>query len=92
MSTHVVGFRPADEQWNKMKAAWEACVAAGVDVPVALYRFFNEEPPGNRPGCEVDITCAIQEWSDNKSSKAGIDIDLSKIPENVKVIRFYNSW
>lgn len=27
MSMHVVGYKPADEHWKKMKAAWDACAA-----------------------------------------------------------------
>ena len=30
MSTHIVGFRPADEAWNKHKKVWDTCVGAGL--------------------------------------------------------------
>lgn len=30
MIAHVVLFQPADEEWNRMKEAYEACDKAGV--------------------------------------------------------------
>lgn len=30
MSLNVMGFKPPDEKWKQMKAAYEACCAAGV--------------------------------------------------------------
>lgn len=90
MSTHVVGFRKADEQWNKMKAAWLACEAAGASIPDAVYEFFGGEYPGDKPGCEVEIEDAVSEWDDEDCH--GYEVDLTKLPKGVKIIRFYNSW
>lgn len=91
MSTHVVGFRPADEEWNRMKAAYNSCKAAKVGVPDAVYQFFDGESPGDKPGMEVDIRSAVREWNDGQS-RSGYEIDLSKLPSNVKIIRCYNSY
>ena len=91
MSTHVVGFRPADEEWKRMKAAYDSCVAAKVGIPDAVYNFFDGESPGDKPGMEVDIRQAVMEWSDG-ISRQGYEIDLSKLPANVKVLRLYNSY
>ena len=91
MSTHVVGFRPADEEWNRMKAAYDSCIAAGVEIPTSVDKFFDHEPPGDRPGMEVNINSAVREWTD-KNCRGGYEIELRKLPANVKVIRFYNSW
>lgn len=55
MSMHVVGFSPADEHWKKMKSAWDACVAAGIDPPAEVSNFFDGEDPGDAPGKEVEI-------------------------------------
>ena len=55
MSMHVVGFKPADEQWKKMKAAWDACKTAGVDPPQTVTEYFDGNDPGDAPGMEVDI-------------------------------------
>jgi len=90
MSTHVVGFRPADEQWHKMKAACDACKAANINPPIAVDEFFNYEYPGDNPGKEVDLGSAIRKWND--ISRSGFEIDIAELPAGVQYIRFYNSW
>ena len=90
MSTHIVGFRPADAKWKKMKAVWDACEAARTEIPKEVFNFFGESPPGDKPGAEVDIKTALREWSDE--TRSGYELDLEKLPTDVKVLRFYNSW
>ena len=90
MSTHIVGFRPADEKWKEMKTIWDACEKAGIDIPEAVEEFFDGEAPGDKPGAEVEIESALREWQDEGAS--GYEVDLGKLPKNVTVLRFYNSW
>lgn len=90
MSTHVVGFRPPDEKWNRMKAAWQSCQAAGVPPPKEVSQFFEDIDPGDRPGAEVDLGDACQEYS--AEMIRGYEIDISKLPKDVRIIRVYNSW
>ena len=90
MSTHVVGFKPADDKWKKMKAVWDACNDANTDVPRDVARFFDEQYPGDRPGMAVDIREAITKWGDESSS--GYEVDVTKLPKDVTVVRFFNSW
>ena len=89
MSTHVVGFRPADGKWLKMKSIWQSCEDAGVKIPEEVSKFFDHESPGDKPGMEVNIEDAVSEWSDLDSD--GHEIDVSKLPEGVSFIRAYNS-
>ena len=91
MSTHVVGFRPADAKWKAMKAIWDACNEADVAVPAEVDRFFNGESPGDKPGAEVKIegTAAI-EWRDDY--RQGFELDVTKLPKDVHIVRFYNSY
>lgn len=89
MSTHVKGFRPPDDTWVQMKAIWDACESAGVEVPQKVCDFFNGETPDDT-GMEIDIDVASSEWRDEY--REGIEIDLSKLPKGLKVIRFYNSY
>lgn len=44
-----------DEEWRKMKAAWEACEAAGVAIPGPVLKYFEGDPP-DEAGIEVDIS------------------------------------
>ena len=90
MSTHVVGFRTADEQWDKMKAVWVACDAAGAEIPDKVVKFFDDEYPGYKPGMEIDITSACKEW--NSEMQDGYEIDITLLPEGVRYIRVYNSY
>ncbi len=89
MSTFVNGFRPPDEKWAKMKEAWDACEAAGVDPPEAVSDFFGGEPP-DEAGVVVKIDGAVRKY--NSSSSSGYEIDLIKLPKDVRIIRFSNSW
>lgn len=90
MSTHIVGFRPPDERWNKMKAIWESCEAAGVPVPGDVSEFFEQEDPADRPGMEIDISDAVCGYG--SEGHDGYEVDISKLPDGVSVVRFYNSY
>jgi hypothetical protein len=87
MSTHVIGFAPPDEQWEKMKAVWDACRLAKVPVPRDVEKFFNYETPDHQG---VKIELPTREWRDHGAQ--GFEIDVDSIPKHVKTIRFFNSW
>jgi len=96
MSTHVVGFRPPDEKWKKMKAVWEACKKADMDPPEEVQDFFEYEGPDDQ-GVEVREEAlrkagAISQWEDKDGSASGYEIDVTKLPKDVKIVRVYNSW
>lgn len=91
MSTHVVGIRPADEKWKKMKAAYDACMAAKVAVPKDVEEFFDYEPPDTL-GVRIEIEklpCTSKYRDDMRD---GFEVDIKKLPPDVTVIRFYNSY
>jgi len=90
MSTSVVGFRPPDEKWQKMKAIWDACTAADTEPPEAVYDFFEGETP-DAAGVQVDLKGkAAKEWSNEWAQ--GYEINIKDLPKDVTIIRFYNSW
>lgn len=90
MSTHACGFRPADEEWEKMKAVWLSCEKAGVEIPQNVIQFFDDEHPESKPGMEISLGDACREWSDKY--REGYQIDVTKLPEGLKYIRVYNAW
>lgn len=90
MSTHVIGFRPPDDKWKKMKHIYDACMEGGIDVPDEVDNFFNGEPPDDQ-GVEVDLDDCLTEY-DDKDYRAGYELDVKKLPKDVTIIRFYNSW
>lgn len=94
MSTHVVGFRPPDEKFRKMRAAWNACKAAKVDVPADVWKFFDETAP-DEAGVRINLrdkkyADAVYEYHEEDGS--GFEIDLEKLPKDIRVIRVVNSW
>lgn len=92
MSTHVIGFRPPDARWKKMKAVYDACIAAETTPPKEVMEFFGHEDPDDS-GVEVEIedTDAVSEYSDEYSAH-GYEIDIRKLPKDVHILRFYNSY
>lgn len=95
LNTYVEGFKPPDEKWKKMKAVWDACEAAGTTLPDEVGRFFGDERPDDK-GVKVgegDLkrTGALRDWTD-KDMCSGFEIDITKLPEDVTLIRFVNSF
>jgi len=90
MSTYVVGIKPPDEKWMKMKAAWEACRVAKIPVPKEIRDFFNDEEP-DEAGVVVTLSKpVVKEWKDDM--REGFEVDVTKLDPDIKIIRFYNSW
>lgn len=54
MNTHVIGIIPPDAKWRQMKQVWDSCKEAGVEPPVEVRNFFNNEPP-DEAGVVIDI-------------------------------------
>ena len=92
MSTHVIGFKPPDAKWKKMKEARDACEEAGIDIPDDIDDFFDGEPPDDN-GVEIWLEKeeCCSEWDDG-DMRAGFEIDVDKLPKDVKIIRVYNSY
>lgn len=90
MSSYVVGFRLPDEKWQKMKAVYESCHDAGVETPEEVLVFFDWSSP-DESGAEtslIDHECCKRYLADNHY---GFEINLSLLPKNITMIRFYNS-
>jgi hypothetical protein len=98
LSTTVVGFRPADEKFKKMKAILDSCLAADVSPPKKVKDFFGdmcEDCAVDSEGVKVDLTCSenqpgVTKWKDDYSE--GYQVDLRELDSTIKIIRFYNSW
>lgn len=89
MSSHVEGIRPPDAKWLAMKAVYDSCRAAGVRPPQEVDDFFNYEQPDPK-GVIVSLKDCCSDY--NQDSSSGFEVDLSKLPKGITVIRFYNSW
>jgi hypothetical protein len=95
MSTHVEGFIPPDAKFKKMLEAYRACEKAGVEIPAEVDKFFNGEPP-DEAGVKISMSYdkkykdAVYEYHDENSQ--GYEIDLRKLPADIKIVRVSNSW
>lgn len=91
MSTSVTGIKPADEKFKKMKAIWDACVSAEIEVPNEVGEFFDWETP-DPSGVKVygrDIS-GVREY--NSEYESGYEIQIDQLPKDIKIIRVTNSW
>lgn len=95
MSTHVMAFRPPDEEWQRMKAVWDACQAAKIPIPQEVDSYFDGDAP-DPAGVEIPLTRyptnqpSVREWSDEYRS--GYEVLLDQLPAGTQIVRFYNSW
>ena len=88
-TTYVIGFRPPDAKYQKLRAVYDACEAAQIEAPEYVQEYFNYEPPSEH-GVEVDLGDAVRNY--NADMQERYEVDLGKIPMNVHVIRFVNSY
>ena len=89
MSTHIVGIKPPNDRWRAMKAAYDACEIANIDPPDEVLGFFNDEEPDDK-GVIVELEDIADRWA--SESAAGYEINLSNLPNDIKIIRFYNAF
>lgn len=86
-----MGFKAPDDKWHKMKAVYDACDAANVDIPDEVTEYFDCQIP-DPAGVTVDLDNITIEWCDLDRSRSGIDIFLKDLPADISSIRFYNCW
>jgi len=97
MSSYVEAIRPPDAKWSAMKAVWDACKAAGTTVPAEVDGFFNGEPP-DATGVVVKhvsgCSSKLPEWvtAVRRDMEDGFEVDITKLPKDVTVLRFTNSY
>lgn len=87
----IMGFVPPDGEYRKMAAVWKSCEDAGVPIPDEVSKYFRHEPPtgiGFEVNLETDRCCS--EYKEDMID--GFEIDVDKIPENIKIIRVYMNY
>lgn len=93
MCTYVIGFKPVDEKYKNMRSVYDACKNAGVEIPKEVRDFFCDSEPDDA-GVRIDELpqeCK-KEFECSKSCSSGIEIDIVRLPKDVTIIRFINSW
>jgi stress response protein SCP2 len=89
MTKYVQGIVPPDEKFKKMLALYRQCEEANVSIPKEVRNFFNNEEP-NEAGVMINLKALAKE--DGDDSREWIDVDLTKLPPEIKKIRFVMSW
>lgn len=99
VSYSVVGIVPADAAYKKKLAAYRACEDAGVDPPEDLRKFFNDDEP-DPSGVVRELAASyslkpmyaegVTEYTADMEN--GFEVDLRKLPPEIKIIRFVNSY
>ena len=95
----VRGIRPPDATWKKMKAAYEACEAADLEVPDEVQEFFDYGPPEDGGMCvnvpledgqsdAEGMTTDVRGGSDTASYYL---VDLAKLPKNITHLKVWIS-
>lgn len=77
---YVRGLVEPTDRFQKMYAAYEACKAAGVQVPDEVVKYFGDEEPDPN-GLIVDISAASS-CKDNV-----IEVDLTKLHKDITKIQ-----
>jgi hypothetical protein len=93
MSTSIVGIKPADDKWKKMKGVWDSCTAADIPIPDEVYDYFDGDEP-NDLGVVVHknkLGGAVTHLGSEFSGR-GYVVDLTKLPPDIKLLKFENSW
>ena len=93
ISINLVGYRKADETFHRMKAVYDACKKAKIDPPQSVEKYFGYDSPtqyGNQIALKPDETPGITSYNENECD--GFDVDLDKLPPEIRVLRFYNSY
>lgn len=99
MHSYVKGVKPADAKYKKMLAIYEACQESQVSLPKEVAEFFdgdNGEAPDPK-GVVVSLNPSkngpVQEWRDeNNDMLEGFEVDITKLPKDVTIVRFVNSY
>lgn len=102
----VVGIKPPDDKWKKMKEAWDACNSACVPVPEEVLAFFDHEGP-DEAGVVVGLTRKYADacWGSARKDESdpmvvdyegdmtdGVEIHVDRLPKDVKIVRVTISY
>lgn len=91
MSTHIQGIGKPDAKHKKMFDAYEACKAAGIDVPDEVNEYFDWDTP-NEMGRTIELRRGDSVTEYKAEMRDGYDVEIAKLPKDITHIRFFNSY
>lgn len=95
MSTHITAFRDMDGEFARMLEIKTFCDTHKVSYPSEVNAYFKGDADSSEDELrdeflEIDLGDACSEWTSR--SAQGYEVDVTKLPPEVKIIRFFNSW
>jgi hypothetical protein len=94
MSRHIQAFIPeTDEEFKKHKKILLMCLEHKVSLPKETAEYFGSNDAeeyllDEKLQIELEKDVHYKEWSDE--SCEGFEVDLSKLPKEVTILRFFN--
>ena len=95
MSTRVEAFRDMDGEFAKMLRAKTFCDEQHLSYPKEAQDYFGKYAGYNEAGLRdafllVDIDHLLTEYHDGSSD--GFELEVARLPQEVKTLRFFNCW
>lgn len=95
MSTHVIAFRDMDGEFKRILEAKKFCDERHLSYPKEVEAYFRGYAGISENGLReqfltVNIDTILTRWQDESS--AGYELEVTQLPKEVKILRFYNSW
>ena len=102
ISSNIIGVRDLRQEFDKKWDALQACKKAGVLFPKQLQDYFDLDGDDDRvledksyyEGEKLTFILTgkpgVKEWG--AEMEEGYEVDLTKLPKDVKKIRFYTSY
>ena len=84
----IVGVRPPDEKWKKMKAIFINCRELGIEVPEDVYSYFDGNCPKEEDdgGSMISLMTRYCVWPYEDETKKGFRIILNRMEEDVETL------
>lgn len=96
MSTHIKAFIPdTDPEYVKHKEILQVCNKHNVTLPKETSKYFDNLYPNevlldNKLEIKLEPNVHFTRWREDSSE--GFELDLTKLPNGITKLRFYNSW
>lgn len=96
MSTHIKAFIPdTDPEYQRHRKVLLACDEAEVSLPKETAEYFgvidfDKNTLDDKLEFDIKNSDCLSKWKDHDAD--GYEIDLTKLPQGVTKIRFYNEW
>ena len=95
-SLEIVGVRPPDDEWRKMKAIWDSCESADIEPPKEVRNYFGDDGPheeGICVGVEKEVVSEGHEFMTTGVRDGATGdyylVELAKLPKNITHLKVW---